>query len=109
MADAKIDINKFYDVARKDLGSLIKGASINSATIYNDSGSDVTFYVYNYIDIVHWVSAQKAFIANGYYGNVAASGKSFKVHPNGNKDHEYLVDPNRAYVYRGPGKWELVK
>ena len=106
--DAKVDINKFYDVARKDIASLIGGMSVNAAVIYNASGAAVTFFVYNYIDTVYWISAAKVLVADGYYGSVVASGKFFKIHPNDNKNEEFLVAPHTAYVYRGPGKLEKV-
>jgi len=64
----------------------------------------VTFEVYNYIDCVNWVPAQKTFCASGEQATVAASGLHFKIHPNGNKEHEFLVAPRQAYIYRGPGK-----
>lgn len=97
------DINKFYDQASKDIGALISGAAVGSAVIFNGTSQPVTFYVYNYIDTAYWVPAQKTLIASGKYGPVAASGNTFKVHPNNNHDHEFLVEPGAAYVYGGPG------
>ncbi|WP_049721663.1 hypothetical protein [Gilvimarinus polysaccharolyticus] len=93
--EAEINLNDFYKDARDDVKSLLK--SVNSAVIFNASGKDVTLHVYNYIDTVFWVSAQKTKIADGYYGNGAASGTFFKIHPN-NKDDEFLVAPGNAYV-----------
>jgi hypothetical protein len=102
------DLNRFYEMAREDIASLFKGAAVNAAVIYNDSGSDVTFYVYNYIDTVYWVSAMKARVAAGSYGTVAASGAFFKIHPNDKASEEFLVAPHHAYVYHGPGNLEAV-
>ena len=104
MADvnAKVDINKFYEVARRDVASLVGGLSVNA------SGAAVTFFVYNYIDTVYWISAAKVLVADGYYGSVVASGKFFKIHPNDNKSEEFLVAPHTAYIYSGPGKLEKV-
>lgn len=104
--EAEINLNEFYKDARDDVKKLLK--SVNSAVIFNASGKDVTFYVYNYIDTVFWVSAQKTKIADGYYGDVAASGTFFKIHPNDNSSDEFLVAPGNAYVYKGPGKIEKV-
>lgn len=101
--DAKVDLNQFYELARKDIGSLIGAAGINAAVIFNDTASPVTFYVYNYIDTVYWVSAQKVLVAPRTYGTVAASGAFFKIHPNDHAKEEFLVAPNKAYVYAGPG------
>lgn len=106
--DIKGDINKFYEVAREDIGRLIAGASVNSAVIFNATDAKVTFYIYNYIDNVYWVSAQKTLVAPGAYGVVAASGAFFKVHPNDNKNEEFLVAPHKAYIFRGPGSLEMV-
>lgn len=100
------DINKFYEVARKDVAKLIEGAAVKGAAIFNASGSNVTFYAYNYIDTVYWVSAMKVLVASGNYGTVAASGTFFKIHPNDHKNEEFLVEPGHAYVYKGPGKLE---
>ncbi len=110
MPDVQIkgNLNKFYDVARKDIASLIGSAAVDSAVIYNDTEQDITFYAYNYIDNVYWVSAMKARVAPGNHGEVAASGKFFKIHPNDKKDEEFLVAPKKAYVYHGPGKLETV-
>ncbi|MBM3526599.1 MAG: hypothetical protein FJX62_00770 [Alphaproteobacteria bacterium] len=105
---AKVDLNKFYDQASKDIGGLIQGAAVNGAVIYNNTDKNVTFDVYNYIDSVNWIPAQKTLVAPGFYGTVVASGKFFKVHPNNNKNEEFLVAPHKAYVYDGPGKLQTV-
>lgn len=107
--DATVDLNKFYEAAREDIGSLIQGAGVNQAIIFNNSGATVNFEVFNYIDSVNWVPAQQTKIADGYYGAVAASGSFFKIHPNGVRDDEFLVAPNKAYVFHGPGKVEVIK
>lgn len=106
--EATIDLNEFYRLAREDIGKLFKGVGVNSALIFNASGKSTTFFVYNYIDTVYWVSAQKTLVADGFYGAVAASGAFFKIHPNDNKGEEFLVKPNAVYVYHGPGKIEAV-
>ena len=77
--------------------------------IYNDTKDSVTFQVYNYIDVVYWKDAMHALVAPGYYGTVAASGVSFKIHPNNKREAEFLVSPGKAYIYRGPGAVEQVK
>jgi hypothetical protein len=105
---AKVDLNKFVEQARSGIGELLHGAAVRSSVIYNNSKAPVTFYVYNYIDIVYLVSAQKALVAPGYYGVVAASGEFYKIHPNDKKEQEFLVAPGRAYVYNGPGQIESV-
>lgn len=99
-----IDLAEFYRMAREDISSLIGLAAVNGAVIYNDTDKPVTFYVYNYIDSVYWISAQKTCVAPGAYGTVAASGAFFKIHPNDDKEHEFLVAPHKAYVYSGPGR-----
>lgn len=103
------DVNTFYKDAREDISKLIAGASVDSAVVFNNTKEPVTFYVYNYIDTVYWVSAQRTLVAPGRYGTVVASGKFFKVHPNDNKDLEFLVAPGKAYVYNGPGSINEVR
>lgn len=107
--DAKMNVNKFVDLVKEGITALIPVASVHDAAIFNDSGSDVTFYVYNYADTVHWISAMKSRVANQHFGIVAASGAFFKIHPNGDSNQEFLVAPHAAYIYRGPGKLEKVK
>ncbi len=102
--NADLNVNSFYDVARRDIASLIQGASVNAAVIYNNSDRPVTFEVYNYIDTANWIPAQKVFVAPGHYGTVAASGTQFKIHPDSVNEHEFLVQPGEGYVYEGPGK-----
>ena len=109
VVDVKGNLNKFYDQAREDVASLIQGAKVGSAVIFNDTGDPVTFYAYNYADTVYLVSAQHTLVAPGKAGTVIASGVAFKVHPNDNKAHEFTVSPNTAYVYHGPGDVETVK
>jgi hypothetical protein len=48
-------------------------------------------------------------VAPGYYGTVAASGVSFKIHPNNKREAEFVVSPGKAYIYRGPGAVEQVR
>jgi hypothetical protein len=111
MPDVKVkgDLNKFYDQARKDISSLIGGARVNGAVIFNNTDKPVNFYVYNYVDTVYWIAAQKTLVAPQRYGTVAASGVFFKIHPNDNKNEEYLVEPKKAYVYHGPGDMAMEK
>jgi hypothetical protein len=104
-----VDLNQFYEEARKDIGSLLEGARVNGAVIFNATKDNVTFHVYNYIDTVYWVDAMKTLVAPGHYGTVAASGSFFKIHPNNKKEEEFLVVPGKAYVYKGPGALEQVK
>lgn len=104
----KVDLNTFMDQARSSIGTLLHGAAVRSSVIYNNTKAPVTFYVYNYIDPVYLVSAQKALVAPSYYGIVAASGEYYKIHPNDKKEQEFLVAPGRAYVYHGPGQVEPV-
>jgi hypothetical protein len=106
--DAKVNLNTFVEQARSGIGELLHGAAISSSVIYNNTKSPVTFYVYNYIDIVYLISAQKTLVAPGYYGVVAASGKFYKIHPNDKKEQEFLVAPGHAYVYNGPGQIQSV-
>lgn len=105
----KGNLNKFYKDVREDIKGLIKGAKVDSAVIFNDTQQPVTFFVYNYVDTVYMVSAQKSLAAPGRYTTVAASGAFYKIHPNDNKSHEFLVAPGKAYVYKGPGDVEEVK
>ncbi len=83
--------------------TLIRGAAVNSAVILNVTRQPVTFYAYNYIDVLYAVDAQHTLLAPGRHGTVAASGNRFKVHPNKNADEQFLVEPGHAYIYRGPG------
>jgi hypothetical protein len=55
--NVQVDLNKFYDIASTDIRSLIAGAAVGSAVIFNAASKPVTFYVYNYIDTVYWVPA----------------------------------------------------
>ncbi|MBL4906692.1 MAG: hypothetical protein JKX94_04510 [Sneathiella sp.] len=106
--EISVNLNDFYDVARNDIASLIGGAAVKAAAIFNASGRDVSFSVYNYADTVNWVPAQKTLIADAHRGSVAASGVLFKIHPNSNKDAEFLVAPGKAYIFHGQGKVEEV-
>lgn len=106
--DVKGNLNKFYSQARGDIASLIAGSAVGSAVIFNGTEATVNFFVYNYVDTVHWVSAQKTMVAAGKSGTVAASGTFYKIHPNDAKDEEYLVSPGKAYIYHGPGNFESV-
>lgn len=104
--EGSIDLNKFHELASKDIAKLIAGAAVDGAVVFNNTNKPVTFHVYNYSDLVNWVPAQKTLVAPGSYGTVAASGVFFKIHPNNNRDEEFLVAPGKAYVYSGPGRLE---
>lgn len=105
---ASVNLNKFYDQASHDLERLLNGAAVGSAVIFNATSQPITFYAYNYVDTVYWVSAQKTLVAPDKSGTVAASGNFFKIHPNDHKGEEFLVRPGKAYVYRGPGDLEAL-
>lgn len=102
--NGKVDLNTFVDQAAK----LAKSLDANTALIYNHSGHTVKFYCYNGGDFIKAIAYSKPNIASGYAGEIAAGGSVFKVHPNNEGKHEFLVKPNRAYIYRGPGKIEPV-
>jgi hypothetical protein len=108
-AGLKADANKGLDQIKEMLAGAIKGIGVEAAVIYNNTKENVTFYVYNYIDVAYLISAQKTLVAPAHYGRVAASGAEFKIHPNDNKDHQFLVRPGKAYVYSGPGMVEEAK
>ncbi|WP_194767509.1 hypothetical protein [Tamlana sp. I1] len=102
--EANINVNDFYNIAMKDIGKLVSGISSGSAIIFNDTGKQIDFYVYNYIDSLCWITMKKVKIAHGSYGTITAYGKYFKIHPDKNKVNEFLVAPNEAYIYKGPGE-----
>jgi len=106
--EATVDLNKFYKSASKDIAAMTGSAGIEAAVIFNASPKPVTFVVYNYIDTVYLVPAQKVLVAPNKHGTVAASGKFFKIHPDGNAGQEFLVAPKTAYVFNGPGDVEQV-
>lgn len=108
-AKLKGDVNKFVDQLRDGVAGIADQLKIGKAIIFNNTDKPVNFYVYNYADTVYWVSAMHVLVAPGKAGAVSASGVSFKIHPNDNKDQEFLVDPKKAYVYNGPGDVEEVK
>lgn len=99
-----MDLKEFIDIVCTNIRKIFDLMPVNSAVIYNNTDKPVTFFVYNFIDSVYWISAQRTHIAPGTYGSVAASGAFFKIHPNDNRDHEFLVAPHNAYVYSGPGR-----
>ncbi len=104
--NAKVNLNTFYDKARDDIASLIGGVGVKASVIFNDTDQAVTFKVYNYVDTVYLIPAQSTLAAPQTQAVVAASGVYFKILPEGNKAHEFLVAPGKAYVYRGPGNIE---
>jgi hypothetical protein len=57
---AKLDVNKFVEQARVGIGALLHGAGVESSVIYNNTKALVTFYVYNYIDIVYLICPEDA-------------------------------------------------
>ena len=107
--EAKIDVNEFYKLVREDIKSLIGGAGVNAAVIFNNTAEDIEFHVYNYIDTLYAIPAMKTRIASKWSGTVACSGTQFKVHPRNQAGEQKVVEPGKAYVYHGPGKWEQVK
>ncbi|WP_067149223.1 hypothetical protein [Pseudotamlana agarivorans] len=102
-SEAIINVNDFYNICMNDIGKLVSGVSKGSAIIFNDTGKPVDFYVYNSMDSMCWLPTQKINITHGNYGTITASGKYFKIHPDKNKINEFLVVPNEAYIYKGPG------
>ncbi len=103
-----MDANNFMDQAMKGIGSLLAGAAVDSAVIYNDTKEMVTFHAYNYTDGLYLVDAMRALVAPGHYGTVAASGTTFKIHPHNKREYEFVVAPGKAYVYKGPGAVQTV-
>jgi hypothetical protein len=103
LKNLKGDANKFVDQIYNGVGVVADQLKVNNAIIYNYTDSPVNFYVYNYSDTVYWVSAMHTLVAPEKAGAVAASGVTFKIHPNDNKDQEFLVEPHKAYIYFGPG------
>jgi hypothetical protein len=95
----KVDLNTFVDQAAKLAKSLDAGTSL----LYNNSGKKANFYCYNGGDFVMAVPYSKPAIAAGCSGLIAAGGTVFKVFADNKGDAEFLVKPNRAYVYGGPG------
>lgn len=98
--NGKVDLNTFVDQAAK----LAKELDAGTALIYNHSGKAVRFYCYNGGDFITAVAYSKPNIANGYSGEIAAGGSTFKVHPDDNEKNEFLVKPRHAYVFKGAGK-----
>lgn len=103
LKNATGDLNKFVDQVYNGIGFIADALKVNKALVYNNTKQAVNFYVYNYVDVVYWISAMHTLVAPNKVGAVAASGTVFKIHPNDNKDHEFLVEPHKAYVYFGPG------
>ncbi|MCP5086032.1 MAG: hypothetical protein GY952_04400 [Rhodobacteraceae bacterium] len=93
----------------KQAAGIVTSLSGNTAALHNACGKDLKFYCYNSSDVIFLISNTKPFIANNSWGEIAAAGKHFKVHPDDETDHEFLAKPGKAYVYRGPGKVEEVK
>lgn len=102
--DGKIDLNTFLDQA----ASLAKALDAGTALVYNASNKKVGFYCYNGSDLVKAIPYSKPTIAHGYSGVIAAGGSVFKVFADNKSDAEFLVKPNMAYVYKGPGMVEQV-
>lgn len=95
----KVDLNVFVDQAAKLAKSLDAGTSL----LYNNSGKSARFYCYNGGDFVMAVPYSKPTIANGCSGLIAAGGTVFKVFADNKGEAEFLVKPNKAYVYGGTG------
>ncbi len=102
--NGKVDLNTFVDQA----AGLAKALDAGTALVYNNSGKTVAFYCYNGGDFVMAIPYSKPSIAQGYSGTIAAGGSVFKVFADNKGDAEFLVKPNHAYVYGGPGKIEQV-
>ncbi|MGB5452308.1 MAG: hypothetical protein WBM71_04570 [Sedimenticolaceae bacterium] len=100
----KVDVNTFVDQA----AGLAKALDAGTALVLNESGKSVTFYCYNGGDFIMAVPYSKPTIAQGYSGTIAAGGSVFKVFADNKGNAEFLVKPNKAYIYRGPGKIEEV-
>ncbi|KAB1071353.1 hypothetical protein F6U93_01100 [Tamlana haliotis] len=98
-----ISAHDFYNLTNEDIEKLTSGISKSSAIIFNDTGKPVDFYVYNYMDAMCWIPAQNTTIDHGNFGTMTTFGKYFKIHPDKNEVYEFLVAPNRAYIYKGPG------
>lgn len=95
----KVDLNTFVDQAAHLAKSLDAGTSL----LYNNSAGTAKFYCYNGGDFVMAIPYSKPSIAKGCSGLIAAGGTVFKVFADNKGDAEFLVKPNRAYVYGGPG------
>jgi hypothetical protein len=108
MTEAKIDANEFASQVEALLKEGLPLAEVGAARIYKDAPNDVTFTVYNFVDTVYWIPAQRTLIGSHWHGDVAASGIQFKIHPDNNRDHEFLVEPGHAYTYHGAGTVKVV-
>lgn len=95
----EVDLNTFVDQA----ATLAKSLDAGTSLLYNNSGSTASFYCYNGGDFVMAVPYSKPTIATGCSGLIAAGGSVFKVFADNKGDAEFLVKPNRAYVYGGRG------
>lgn len=100
----EVDLNTFLDQA----ASVAKSLDAGTALVYNSSNKTVEFYCYNGGDPFMAVAYSKPTIAHGYSGVVAAGGSVFKVFADNKGNTEFLVKPNKAYVYKGPGMVEQV-
>ncbi len=103
--NGEVDVNTFVDQA----AGIAKALDAGTALVYNNSNKTVQFYCYNGGDIFMTIPFVKPVIAHGYSGLVAAGGSMFKVFADNKSEGEFLVKPNHAYVYRGPGKIEAVQ
>ncbi|MBR9829933.1 MAG: hypothetical protein GYB41_15080 [Oceanospirillales bacterium] len=99
--NTKMDLEEFYEIAQKDIQKIIGNTAKNSAIIFNNSGRDIDFHVYNYIESAYWLAASHTFISNKNIGIITANGSFFKVKPDNYYNEEFLVQPNRAYIYKG--------
>lgn len=102
--NGKIDLNTFVSQA----AGLAKALDAGTALVYNASNKTVGFYCYNGGDFIMAVPYSKPSIAHGYSGVIAAGGSVFKVFADNKSNTEFLVKPNMAYVYKGPGMVEQV-
>jgi hypothetical protein len=74
MTEAKIDANEFASQVEALLKEGLPLADVGAARIYKDAPNDVTFTVYNFVDTVYWIPAQRTLIGSHWHGDVAASG-----------------------------------
>ena len=99
--NTKMDLEEFYDISQKKIQEMMGGTAKNSAIIFNKSGRDIEFHVYNQFDFSYWIAANKTLILDNDIGLVIASGPFFKIKPNNYYKEEFLIQPNKTYIYRG--------
>lgn len=98
-----IDVGVNVD-ANQIFNTIWSGLTVNEVAIVNQSNKNIRFYVYNFSDIIYAIPAHELTVARGWSGEIAASGKTFKVRPNNQANAEFIVTPGKAYIYYGVGK-----